>query len=216
MRHRTSRRGPRAPGSASNRASARSKVSRMDGDVGVEEEDQGRAGGLGAEVSCGGRALGPWRSDARSPPPVGRWRPSHRSSRRRRRSARNRSGASREAGRRQRSKSRPPLRTGTTTESVGLRGPGLVGPAGTSSMIYPRPSERLTAGMRHHPWDRPNTRTEIYHNGTGRWIAAELSRCLVRPLAATLSSRRAGGLYPEPLRLSTRAAPPRQTGAAAR
>ncbi len=42
--------------------------------------------------------------------------------------------------RRQHSKSRPPLRTGTTTESDGLRGPGLVGPAGTSSMIFPRPS----------------------------------------------------------------------------
>ena len=46
--------------------------------------------------------------------------------------------------RRQRSKSGPPLCTGITTESGGLRGPGLAGPAGTSSMIHPRPSERGT------------------------------------------------------------------------
>ena len=69
----------------------------VDGDVGVEEEDRARPGGLGPRGSArrpGPAASGPGR---RSPPPVRPGRPSRRSSRRRRRSARNRPGASREA-----------------------------------------------------------------------------------------------------------------------
>ena len=46
----------------------------------------------------------------------------------------------RRSPRRQRPRVGPPSLTGTTTESAGLRGPWLAGPAGKSSMTHPRPS----------------------------------------------------------------------------
>ena len=157
-----------SPGSASNRASASSRACGMDGDVGVEEEDQGGCGDPGPEVACGG---GPLRSGVvnnRRPRRFGQRRPSRRSSRRRRRSARNRSPDESRSRWRQRSKSRPPFRTGTTTESDGLRGPGLAGPAGTSSMIHPRPSELDTRRNASPSVGSPEHVPSPHGDGTGR------------------------------------------------
>ena len=153
---RTSRRGPRGPGRPRTgpwrgRASGdgrrrRRRGRRSSGAGGLRRRGCGRRPGPGAS---GRTTIAPARAARAAEPSV---EPSSTTI-----SSKSAWWESR-SRRRQRSKSRPPLCTGITTESDGLRGPGLAGPAGTSSMIHPRPSERTRAGMRPRPWDRPSTR----------------------------------------------------------
>ncbi len=156
-RRRTSRRGRQAGVGLEPGDDPGERVG-VDGDVGVEEEDE-RAPSRPGPRRCGPR---PGPSGGR----VADDRRAERLGQRGRAVGRavvdddqlvRRSRAESRSRRRQRPKSRPPLCTGITTESDGLRGPGLAGPAGTSSMIHPRPSEQTRAGMRPRPWDRPST-----------------------------------------------------------
>ena len=163
---RTSRRGPRATGSASNRASARPAFRDGRRHRRRGRRSSGEPRGLGSAIAGGGRARGLGRRTQGRTRPF-RSRPSHRSSRRQRRSARSRPGGAAQP-RRQRSKSRPPLRTGTTTESDGLRSTGLAGPAGTSSMIYPRPSDGSTCRNASPSVGSPEHAPATYGDGTGR------------------------------------------------
>ena len=174
----------------------------MDGDVGVEEEDRAGAGGLGAQVAGGGRALrasgsrttvAPARAATAAESSV---EPSSTtiSSKSVRCESRSR--------RRQCSKSRPPLRTGTTTESDGLRGPGLAGPAGTSSMIHPRPSKLDTCRNASPSVGSPEHAPTPHGDGTGRIDRRGILDDVSSSRAAATQSRRAGELYPEPPGLS--------------
>ena len=95
-----------------------------------------------------------------------------------------------------------PVRTGTTTESDGLRSTGLAGPAGTSSMIYPRPSKldtRRNASPSVGSPERVPRPTATERGDIDRRGVFEMSRPAAPPHPP---SRRAAELYPEPPELS--------------